>query len=284
MKSIDFFKNLSPLKAIFVASLLLGVIVWLDWSIKNYISLSIFYLVPISLATWFAGRFYGFFLSSVSSFLWWWANLSDYPMNVSLVVYYWNTGVRFSCFLLTTYLLSELQQSFQREKELARTDFLTEVANLRFFFEFANLEIKRAQRYRYCLTIAYLDVDNFKCVNDQFGHKIGDKLLKNVAQTIKLKIRSTDLIARMGGDEFAILMPETSYEQAQIVLDRIQKSLLETMQENQWKVTFSIGVATFIKSPNSVEDLIERADNLMYYAKHNGKNMVKHERIGDVQA
>ncbi len=282
MKIFQFFKNLSPVQAMCLAGLLLAVIVWFDWSIKNYISLSIFYLAPICLSTWFAGRFYGFFMSALSSVLWWAVNLSDYPIHISRGVYYWNTSVRLSFFLLTTYLLSELQDSLRREKQLARTDFLTGVANTRFFFEFADLEIKRAQRYRYCLTIAYLDVDNFKSINDQFGHKAGDELLKTVAQTIKSKIRSTDLIARMGGDEFVILMPETAYEPAQIVLERIQKCLREAMQQHQWEVTFSIGVVTFIKAPNSVEDLIERADNLMYYVKHNGKNMVKHDRFEDV--
>jgi diguanylate cyclase (GGDEF)-like protein len=173
-----------------------------------------------------------------------------------------------------------LKSAIEKEKELSRMDFLTRVGNGRYFIELANMEINRARRNKHPLTVAYIDIDNFKMINDRSGHSTGDHLLQLVAYTIKNNIRLTDTVVRMGGDEFAILLPEAGPELAETIIRRVQKINLEMMQENGWPVTFSIGVVTFMTPPSSVDEILKRTDNLMYGAKNTGKNAIKYEISG----
>lgn len=165
----------------------------------------------------------------------------------------------------------------ENQKKLARTDALTGLANRRHFFNAAGNELNRARRYGQPISIAYIDVDNFKAINDSIGHSAGDALLRLVAQTIMTNIRKVDIAARLGGDEFALLLPETSAEPALYALQRLEKELMELMNKNEWLVTFSIGVATFTSAPASVDEMINTADSIMYNAKHSGKNTIKQE-------
>ena len=190
---------------------------------------------------------------------------------------YWNMGVRLGTFLILTFLLSALKKAMEREKELARTDPLTGVANRRYFFELADMEINRARRYKHPFTVVWIDLDNFKAVNDGFGHSVGDALLRLVANTLHKNIRATDIVARLGGDEFAILLPETGSEPAEVITHKIQKVNLDTMEKNEWPVTFSIGVVTFVSPPSTVDEMLKISDGVMYSAKKNGKNEIKCE-------
>jgi diguanylate cyclase (GGDEF)-like protein len=161
------------------------------------------------------------------------------------------------------------------ERDLAHIDFLTGAVNSRFFFDLVNMEIYRSQRYNHPFTIVYLDLDNFKTVNDKFGHITGDQVLRAVANQARTHLRKTDVVARLGGDEFALLLPETNQESAQVVISKIQGGLLVEMQQSNWPVTFSIGVLTCTDAPPSPDELIRLADELMYSVKHGSKNAIK---------
>ena len=137
-------------------------------------------------------------------------------------------------------------------------------------------EIDRLQRYQHPLTLAYIDLDNFKTVNDQLGHVTGDQVLRAVVSSVKKNIRRTDIVARLGGDEFALLLPETNQESARVVLSKVQDGLLEEMRINNWPVTVSIGVLTCRVAPPSTDALVSMADELMYSVKHDGKNGIKY--------
>jgi diguanylate cyclase (GGDEF)-like protein len=163
------------------------------------------------------------------------------------------------------------------EKNLARKDMLTGAANRRLFFELAEVEIRRSRRYKHPFTLAYIDLDNFKKVNDTQGHNAGDNVLKVVVETIRKNIREIDLISRLSGDEFVILLPETNLSQAKVVIERTQKGLLFAMQKNSWPVTFSIGVITFEKVPSTADEMVKVADNLMYEVKKSGKNNIRYD-------
>jgi diguanylate cyclase (GGDEF)-like protein len=167
-----------------------------------------------------------------------------------------------------------LSQALEREKDDARLDFLTRIANRRAFYEIASTEAARARRYQRPLTLIYIDLDNFKTVNDTLGHDVGDELLIEVAATLRSNLRTTDTVARLGGDEFALLLPETDQGAALLVINKVQEVLLESMRRRNWPVTFSIGLASFPVPPESVEEMVKQADAIMYSVKLKGKNSI----------
>lgn len=175
----------------------------------------------------------------------------------------------------------ELRLSLRREQELARIDPLTAVPNRRAFYEVLQRERHRMERNGRPLTLAYIDLDNFKEVNDSFGHKAGDSVLTAVASVMYRGLRKADVVARLGGDEFAIMLPETNPDAARQVVTKLHMRLMETMQQNGLPVTFSIGVVTFTIPLGTVEDLLQKADELMYFAKIHGKSNVRFEVVSE---
>ena len=240
------------------------------------LAFSVFYLIPIGVVTWFSGRNPGLFISLVSAVMWFLADDLSGQSYSQPLIRYWNTAVRFGFFVVVTILLPVLR-ALEREKSLARTDYLTGIANRRHFFELAQTELERSQRYQHPITLAYIDLDNFKIVNDQWGHKTGDKLLCAVVDRAKSQLRGTDTIARLGGDEFVLLLPETDQVAAKMVIPKIHNILTDEMRLNGWPVTFSIGVLTCLDTQIPMDELIKRADGLMYFVKRTGKNAIAYE-------
>lgn len=279
---INFLENKSRPCLVLLSLTLIILIAVIDTQVPVEVFLSIFYLVPIYIASWFISRKAGVIASFASASAWLMVNYEQGFNHVHWLIPYWNATAALSFFSVTTYLLSELREALEKAEKLARVDALTGVTNRGYFVELANLELNRALRHQSHLTLAYLDVDNFKVINDQFGHPVGDHLLQLVAQTIKEQLRQSDVVARLGGDEFAILLPETDYDAAAIALRRIQAILLSLMQQHDWPATFSIGAVTFTRSPSSVEFMLEQADRLMYSSKHRGKNRLHHQVLDGV--
>ena len=249
----------------------------LDYETGLEIGLYIFYFLPIILVTWYLRPWVGILFSLISASLWFVADFLLPHHTSHFLVPYWNTAMRFTSFLITVIFLSKLRTAFEYQKLLSRMDHLTEVFNRRTFADLARGELERARRYRRTFTVGYMDIDNFKVVNDSFGHKSGDSLLRVVARTIKDNLRRVDVVARFGGDEFVVLLPETGAVPSKVVFSRLMDKLLYTMQMNEWPVTFSFGVVTFNKAPLSVDEMIKKADELMYVAKNDGKNRMKQE-------
>lgn len=260
---------------IVVGFLLIGLIGIVDALTGYETAFSLFYVIPIALVTWAAGRWVGSSASFVSALAWIVADwASGHPYSHPLIPI-WNTLIRLSFFLIITVLLSTLRRALKHEKELARLDNLTGAVNSRFFYELAQQEIDRFQRYRHPFTFAYLDLDNFKMINDRFGHVTGDQALCTVVNFIRQHLRNTDVIARLGGDEFAVLFPETDADVAQTVISKIQQGLIDEMQRNNWPITFSIGVLTCRNTPPPLTTFVQMADELMYAVKHDRKNGAK---------
>jgi diguanylate cyclase (GGDEF)-like protein len=137
------------------------------------------------------------------------------------------------------------------------------------------IEAQRSHRHLYPLTLVYLDVDDFKAVNDIYGHQTGDKMLVQVAQTLKQSVRSHDVVARFGGDEFTLFLPQTDFTQAQAVLARTSEQLNTLKQQCHWPIGYSIGAMTFLTVPPSVDFMIAQVDHLMYDIKHHGKGRLE---------
>lgn len=169
-----------------------------------------------------------------------------------------------------------LKKAFEYEKELARVDPLTGAANQRSFYELAQREIERSRRYKYPFTIGYFDLDDFKAINDQFGHKVGDEILRAVVKYATGRLRKTDLFARLGGDEFAFLLVETGPELARMIVSKFQEDIFLRIQENNRLVTFSIGALTCVDASLALENILEMVDDLMYSVKRDGKAGIKY--------
>lgn len=254
---------------------LLILISYLDYQIDPQISLSVFYLFPISLITWFISREAGFIVSGLSSVAGFLTKFRDDTLINGMFIPFWNATVMLIVFLTVSSLLIKLRATLKQER-IARNDSLTGVANKQLFLELAGMEVKKVHRYRHPLTVVNLDIDDFKLFNQNLGRKLGDKLLYIVAQSLKNSIRETDIIGRIGENEFSIILPGIGYELAHSVICRLRNQLLESM-DNQWSVTFSIAAVTFVDPPNSIDEMLHQADHLMYVVKNNGKNCIKHK-------
>lgn len=261
---------------VFASGILLVAAIWfLEMKTGHEISYAIFYLVPVAGVAWFTNRWYGITISAVCAVMWFGWELHMFPQNdLHLIV--WNAAMRFGFFVIVSLLLSALNNAYRREASLARTDRIAKTANNRFFHEVTTAEVSRSKRYGHPISAVYLDLDNFKSVNDRFGHRTGDELLRRVAETIDENIRDSDVVARIGGDEFAILLPETGKDAADAVITKVHQSLLATMKQKNWPVTFSVGAVTFLHAPDSANEILEKADDLMYSVKRSGKNGVRH--------
>lgn len=268
-------KKSSPLK-IFIGFASIGVVGLLDLWTGYEVGFSLFYVLPVFYLSWFAIRPVGLIAAGISAAVWLWADVASGHLYTSFWITIWNTLIRLAFFVIIVLLLLLLRKAVEQEAALTRIDSLTGAVNARFFYELAQREIDRLQRFGHHFSIAYLDLDNFKMVNDQWGHAAGDEALRSVVNCIQTNIRRIDVIARLGGDEFALLLPGTDLEMARSACRKIQQALLAEMQARQWPVTFSIGVLTCRAVPPSADVLVNRADELMYTVKHGAKNGVLH--------
>jgi len=185
------------------------------------------------------------------------------------------TAERLSAFANQASIAFRNAQTMKKLEELASTDSLTEIFNRRCFFEMANREFERAKRYGLCLSTIMIDIDHFKKINDSYGHLAGDQVLRRVAQICVKEIRGTDIIGRYGGEEFAIVLPDTDIPEAQIVADRLCQHIAKekvSTPSGEIGVTSSMGIAALDPACYRLEDLLEHSDIALYLAKHNGRN------------
>ena len=238
------------------------------------ISLSLFYLVPVGIAAWYAGRRAGTVLAVLSCMVWYLADAgSGHPYTHSLIPV-WNALARFGFFAVTALLLAALRRHLAAERLQARTDTLTGLLNLRAFMEKLEYTLALAGRSRNPLTLAYIDVDKFKSINDQYGHSEGDRVLRDFGKTIRECTRRSDSAARVGGDEFAWLLTNMEAEGAAEAVSRLRHRLRESLRVGGKAVTCSIGAVTFKELPSDAEEAMRAADALMYEVKRQARNDV----------
>lgn len=174
-------------------------------------------------------------------------------------------------------MLDSIQDYYEKLQELSDRDYLTGLYNRRKFEEFLTYEVKRSVRHRHKFTILMIDLDNFKYINDTYGHASGDLVLKEVTQIFASNLRNADILARIGGDEFAVILPETSYENGHAVVEKLRASLESTpisLMFDQVSLTASFGIAEYPEQGENIEALLTGSDLAMYKAKRAGKNTI----------
>jgi diguanylate cyclase (GGDEF)-like protein len=269
-------ERISPAAALVTSLALIALIGTMDSLVGVEISTSLFYVAPVVLTAWYTGRLAGTCMAVLAAAVWMMTDRLWTTGYSHTSILFWNTFVRLALFSIIAQLTSLLRERLRREEQIARTDPLTGLLNSRAFHEHVVTENSRLRRFNHPYTIAYIDLDNFKTVNDRRGHTEGDRVLQEVGAWMTTGLRDTDLPARLGGDEFAVLMVETPAPAAEATLRKLHAGLLGAMKRRGWPVTFSIGAVTFTAAPDSAGEVIELADRVMYEVKHGCKNAVRH--------
>jgi diguanylate cyclase (GGDEF)-like protein len=257
----------------FILVVALGIV---DYETGVELSITLFYLIPILLVVWFANEDLGLAIAAASAITWFLTEYANGLKYSNIMISVWNTLIRLGFFIIASRLLAELKRALRANQELTRVDYVSGAVSVRYFYELAQIEISRFQRYKHPLTLVYIDLDNFKTINDLLGHATGDNVLRVITESVQRQIRPTDIFSRLGGDEFALLLPETGGKEVKEVVGRIHSNLVDEMLKNAWVVTFSIGVVTYHQVPKSVDEMLKMADSMMYSVKTRSKNGVRY--------
>ncbi len=243
-----------------------------DWLTGPTMSVSLLYVLAVIAVTWCGPRRFGVLVAALASAESIAAHVLGTDPSETLPVALWNAGARLVVLVIIVGLLGGLRRALVLQRYHATTDPLTGALNRRAFQFAADRECLRAHREGTPVSVAYLDLDDFKSVNDRLGHRVGDEVLQAFAARVRDSIRGTDLFCRIGGDEFVLLFPNTDATEAVAVTRRVRATLAE--QPLDPPVTASTGIATFRSVPAAVDDLVDAADELMYRAKMLGRDTI----------
>ena len=237
-------------------------------------SLLSLYVIPVALAAWAARPRTAYALAAVAATLPTpFSSLAGEPIGGAVI---WSVLSNFALLAIPVLLLTTLRRRLWDEAVFAATDSLTGLLNRGSFIARLDAELARAARYGRAFTLAYVDVDNFKAVNDLEGHDVGDELLRRIADALRSSTRQTDVLGRLGGDEFAAVLPEITGGDTGSVLENLRKQLIRAMAKGGWPVTFSIGAVTFEAPVDTSREALQVADAAMYWVKRSGKDGIHH--------
>lgn len=231
-------------------------------------------ILPVVAVAWFVNKRQGITFSLLAAIVWGSSDIQTSREFSADWIPWVNGMTRFGVYALVAYLTSSLREVLIREYEMARHDPLTGLLNRRSFFEVGVSEAARAKRYGHSLGIIFLDLDNFKRLNDARGHEVGDQALKAVSNALLQILRSSDSAARLGGDEFSVVLPETSSQASIKTGHKVAQALCASLK-NFTPVSVSVGIACFDKVSEDFPHMVSAADALMYEIKKEGKGGVR---------
>lgn len=235
-------------------------------------------IIPVVVIAWIGGRKDGLILSLLAAVMWTSADLlAERQFSASWVPYV-NGLTRFVTYCFIVHLTAQVKNLLEREREMASHDVLTGLLNRRAFFEAGEAEFDRSRRYGHPLAVAFLDLDDFKRLNDSQGHEAGDQALKAVAAALSGALRTSDRLARLGGDEFAVLLPEIGYDAATEAGNKIAAAADSALKKFP-PVSASIGIAFFERAEGDFPVMLDAADALMYEIKQEGKHGMRTKRF-----
>ncbi len=244
------------------------------------VSLFIFFAIPVMLVAWYSGRNMGYLFSLLATLTWAAAIRMSSKGYRHEWIFYWNGLVRLAFFMLVAKLASDMSVLLKQQTRLAHVDGLTGCLNSYAFQEKCDTLIPLSYRLKQPISLGYIDLDNFKPINDRKGHSEGNRVLRGVAESMMKSVRSTDFVARMGGDEFAILLPNTDAEKARVVFSHLKRQLRDEVKcDADIGLGYSIGVVTLRNRLISTNDALKLADALMYRVKKSGKNDIMFETV-----
>ena len=275
-KPLIFLRKQSKFNIIFISLGNIIVIGFLDFITGVELSFSLFYLLPISIVTWFLGKKLGILFSFFSVIIWQIVNIISGQNINNYLIASWNFLTYLIIFLMIAFLLDEINNLLYKVQNVGILDVLTGVSTRKRFHRSLNHELFKLKQSKDPFSLVYIDLDHFKKLNDKLGHFKGDLVLKTISKTIQKNIRDIDIIGRLGGNEFAIILRETDEKLAKEIVPKLQQSLLKSMEKNKWLITFSIGVMTYINTPTSTNEAINLAKELMYDVKSSGRNNIKY--------
>jgi diguanylate cyclase (GGDEF)-like protein len=235
------------------------------------VSLEPLLLLPVVIASWYGNLLTGLSVSFITAL----AILVSYDqvlLAVPTTNALYTALVYLSALCILSILIDNFSTVFKVEEAAAEHDHLTGLLNFRGLTSLLEEEIARTKRYKHPFTVAYIDIDNFKAINDSKGHCEGNIILCKLAKIIITSFRESDYIGRIGGDEFVCLLPETKQPDAKVVFDKLQKNLDTAFCSGDIVVTFSIGVVTFEAAPPNTQAALALVDKVMYRVKKLNKN------------
>jgi len=276
-----------PRKSVLVGGVAAGIVLVfvLDRLTAPFFSFTPLYLLPIAAAAWLAGARAAAVAAVVAALAHFLGHLESRDPRGPWALLAWDFLSLLAMFMLFVWFVLWLRGSIVGALREARFDALTGLARRGAFLERGRWEVARAARYSRALTVAYLDIDKFKEVNDRHGHEAGDRVLAAVGSVLQTGVRTFDLVGRLGGDEFALLLPETNAAEAGVMLQRLRDRLMGVTAPDGVRITFSIGAVTIADASEvSVEALIARADSLIYEVKKSTRNALRQETLAPSRA
>lgn len=231
-------------------------------------------IIPVFLVTWAGGYRQGAVLSILAAMMWVAADEYSGREFREHWIPLLNGLTRLATYCFVVYLTDRVRMLLIRETELSSHDALTGLLNRRAFLEVGEIEANRALRYPHPVAVIFIDLDNFKLVNDRRGHAAGDAALKAVSVALKKSLRATDTVARLGGDEFAVILPEIDLKAATAAANKIANAMSAALTKFP-PVTTSLGIAWFEKQGNGFAAMLKAADALMYEMKQDGKGGIR---------
>ncbi len=253
-------------------------VAYFDFLIGRHANLFILQTIPVVLATWKVGRTAGIMLAIGGPLLALQTEVTLYSgEGVPIIVF--NELLRMGVFVMAALALWQIRRQGAELARLSMTDALTSLGNRRSFIKRGVEAVARARRTPQPLSLVFIDLDNFKQVNDEHGHDTGDMVLQVVANSIRAGLRDTDFAARLGGDEFAIILYNAAAPGARHVTEKIRERIADALAQTELGVTASIGVATFNEPPQDFEAALALADTQMYEVKSSSKNNVSYREV-----
>jgi len=241
------------------------------------------YLVPIFVTSWFVSREVGVYLALLATLIWFAADSLGGRSYSSAWIAYWNLLMRTAVFVLFAITQAQLRARLVELSHLASRDFLTGLPNGHAFYQLAAKEMDRAFGLE-PMTLVCIDVTGFRWVNHRFGYPTGDQMLCTIAHAIRQHVPRPDLVGRLGGTSFAVLLPDVASDTAHLILQRVQNVLHEERRKYAHPLTFFISAIACTKAPRTVAELMHEAESQMTRIKGGNKDSLQIAKVDDMPA